>query len=180
MANIQLHQGDITRQQVDAIVNAANQRLLGGAGVDGAIHRAGGPEIMAECDRIRQQQGGCPTGEAVITTAGLLAAKYVIHTVGPIWNQGIDNEVKLLKSCYQTSLKLADQHCLGSVAFPNISTGVYGFPKQQAAEVAVTSVSEYFNTADTMIGQVTFVCFDDENYSIYKQLLASQAFICVR
>ena len=171
MTTIKVHQGDITTQPVDAIVNAANQRLLGGAGVDGAIHRAGGPAIMAECDRIRDQQGGCPTGQAVITTAGELAAKHVIHTVGPIWNGGSDDETELLKNCYQNSLKLADQHGLNSIAFPNISTGVYGFPKQQAAEIAVATVNHYFNVQSTTLEKLTFVCFDDENYSIYKGLI---------
>ncbi len=171
MTKIEIHQGDITQQKVDAIVNAANQRLLGGAGVDGAIHQAGGPQIMAECDQIRRRQGGCPTGEAVITTAGLLAAKHVIHTVGPIWNGGSDNEAQLLKNCYQNSLKLADRYDLNSIAFPNISTGVYGFPKQQAAEVAVATVSEYLDTINSAVEQLTFVCFDDENFSIYSRLI---------
>ncbi len=171
MTRIDIHQGDITRQQVDVIVNAANRRLLGGGGVDGAIHRAGGAQIMAECDQIRQQQGRCPVGQAVITTAGNLLAKYVIHTVGPIWNGGNDNETELLQGCYLNSLALAEKHDLSSIAFPNISTGVYGYPKDLAAEIAVATVKSFTAKADSIVEQIIFVCFDDENYSLYKALL---------
>ncbi|MBA9076851.1 O-acetyl-ADP-ribose deacetylase [Rufibacter quisquiliarum] len=137
---IQLIQGDITKITADAIVNAANSSLLGGGGVDGAIHRAGGPAILEECQRIRARQGGCPTGEAVITTGGNLPAKHVIHTVGPVWNGGHQGEPDLLARCYHNSLALARAHGLKTVAFPNISTGVYGYPKDQAAQVAVHTV----------------------------------------
>lgn len=162
--------GDITKVQVDAIVNAANSGLLGGGGVDGAIHRAGGQAIMDECIEIRKRQGGCRTGEAVITTAGKLPARYVIHTVGPIWNGGKNNEEQLLSNCYVNSLKLAVSNGVKSIAFPNISTGVYGFPKKLAAPIAVNAVSDFLKD-DSSIEQVTFVCFDDENYNLYAELL---------
>lgn len=162
--------GDITKVQVDAIVNAANSGLLGGGGVDGAIHRAGGQAIMDECIEIRKRQGGCRTGEAVITTAGKLPARYVIHTVGPIWNGGKNNEEQLLSSCYVNSLKLAVSNGVKSIAFPNISTGIYGFPKKLAAPIAVNAVSDFLKD-DSSIEQVTFVCFDDENYNLYAELL---------
>lgn len=162
--------GDITKVQVDAIVNAANSGLLGGGGVDGAIHRAGGQAIMDECIEIRKRQGGCRTGEAVITTAGKLSARYVIHTVGPIWNGGKNNEEQLLSNCYVNSLKLAVSNGVKSIAFPNISTGVYGFPKKLAAPIAVNAVSDFLKD-DSSIEQVTFVCFDDENYNLYAELL---------
>ena len=137
---IQLIKGDITQQHADAIVNAANSSLLGGGGVDGAIHRAGGPQILEECRAIRNRQGGCKTGEAVITTAGKLPATYVIHTVGPVWNGGNHNEETLLRNAYTNSLLLAEAQGLSSVAFPNISTGIYGFPKALAASIAVAAV----------------------------------------
>ena len=130
---IQLIRGDITGLKVDAIVNAANHELLGGGGVDGAIHRAGGPEILEACKKIREKQDGCPTGEAVLTTAGRLAAKYVIHTVGPIWHGGQNQEASLLAACYRNSLRLAVENAVQTIAFPNISTGVYRFPKDLAA-----------------------------------------------
>ena len=139
-ARIQLVQGDITRQPVAAIVNAANSSLLGGGGVDGAIHRAGGPAILEACRAIRARQGGCKTGEAVITPAGRLPAGHVIHTVGPVWNGGHKGEPALLASCYRNSLRLADENQLASVAFPSISTGIYGYPKPEAAAVAVREV----------------------------------------
>ena len=132
MPDIQLIKGDITKMKVDAIVNAANSSLLGGGGVDGAIHRAGGPKILEECMVIREKQGGCKTGEAVITTGGNLPAKYLIHTVGPVWYGGKNNEDELLANAYKNSLRLATEYEIKSVAFPNISTGVYGFPKQRA------------------------------------------------
>jgi O-acetyl-ADP-ribose deacetylase (regulator of RNase III) len=170
MANIQLRKGDITKLKVDAIVNAANNSLLGGGGVDGAIHRVGGPKILEECMIIKEKQGGCKTGEAVITTGGDLPAKYVIHTVGPVWHGGNNNEEKLLAAAYKNSLRLATEYEIKSVAFPNISTGVYGFPKQRAAEIAVDSVKEFLNLT-TLIKEIFFVCFDDENYKIYQSLL---------
>jgi O-acetyl-ADP-ribose deacetylase (regulator of RNase III) len=165
-------QGDITHVKADAIVNAANTSLLGGGGVDGAIHRAGGPAILQECMQIRDRQGGCQVGEAVITTAGDLLAKYVIHTVGPIWNGGRTQERELLANCYSNSLLLAVQNNVKSIAFPNISTGVYHFPKNEAAEIAVREVKKFISR-DHSIESILFVCFDDENYIIYERLLAS-------
>ncbi|ALD90702.1 putative phosphatase homologous to the C-terminal domain of histone macroH2A1 [Cupriavidus gilardii CR3] len=170
--HLQVVHGDITRMEVDAIVNAANSGLLGGGGVDGAIHGAGGPSIMAACREIRERQGGCPTGEAVITTGGLLPAPYVIHAVGPVWRGGSDNEDALLASAYRSSIKLAAEHRLRTLAFPNISTGVYGFPRERAADIAIAAVREALADADT-IEQVTFVCFDDENYRLYRERLGA-------
>ena len=167
---ISVIKGDITTITTDAIVNAANTSLLGGGGVDGAIHRKGGKQILDECMVIRQQQGGCPVGEAVITTGGMLPAKYVIHTVGPVWNGGSKNEKQLLTASYKNSLRIAEDKKLVSVAFPNISTGIYGFPKQPAAEIAITAVKDFMKTASS-VKEVIFVCYDDENYSIYKDLL---------
>lgn len=166
---INLIQGDITKLTVDAIVNAANTSLLGGGGVDGAIHRAGGPTILEECIKIRNRQGGCKTGEAVITAAGNLKANYVIHTVGPVWNGGTSNETILLANAYKNSLQLATTHHCRSIAIPNISTGIYGFPKQAAADIAVHEVKLFL--ASTASLQVTFCCFDTDNYAIYHQLL---------
>lgn len=165
---INVLKGDITKIKVDAIVNAANNSLLGGGGVDGAIHRAGGPKILDECIII----GGCNTGQAVITTAGELQAKYVIHTVGPIWHGGNSNENELLKKCYQNSLKLAVENNANTIAFPNISTGVYRFPKELAANIAIDTVMDFLEK-DNSIEQVKFVCFDDENYELYINILGS-------
>lgn len=167
---IQLIQGDITRMDVDAIVNAANSSLMGGGGVDGAIHRAGGYVILEECMKIVQKQGSCKTGEAVITTGGNLAARFVIHTVGPVWNGGNKNEAQKLANCYKNSLQLAFDHGLKTVAFPNISTGVYGYPKKEAASVAIRSVHDFLQNTTT-IQKVYFVCFDQENYSLYESIL---------
>jgi len=167
---IKLIQGDITKIEVDAIVNAANTSLLGGGGVDGAIHRAGGKAILDECIQIRNRQGGCKTGEAVITTAGNLPARYVIHTVGPVYNNGKTGEDELLASAYLNSLKLAAENQVETIAFPNISTGIYHFPKKVAAEIAVKTVKD-FMAQDNCIRQVVFVCYDEENYNIYKDLL---------
>jgi O-acetyl-ADP-ribose deacetylase (regulator of RNase III) len=167
---LDLIKADITELAVDAIVNAANSSLLGGGGVDGAIHRRGGRAILDECLRIRERQGGCPTGEAVYTTAGNLPAKYVIHTVGPVWNGGASGEDELLRNCYFNSLKIADELGVKTIAFPNISTGVYGFPKMQAAKIAVATVRQYF-TSETHIEKVIFACFDEDNFEIYKELL---------
>ena len=161
---------DITRMKVDAIVNAANSSLMGGGGVDGDIHRAGGPAILQECREIIARQGSCKTGEAVITTAGDLPARFVIHTVGPIWHGGNNDEARLLESCYHKSLKLAVENDIKSIAFPNISTGVYGFPKKQAANIAVHTVLSFMSTNESM-EKVVFVCFDDENLHLYKALL---------
>jgi O-acetyl-ADP-ribose deacetylase len=158
-------QGDITRIAADAIVNAANSSLMGGGGVDGAIHRAGGPAILEECRAIVARQGGCPTGKAVITTAGNLPARYVIHTVGPVWQGGTHGERDLLASCYRRSLELAVAHQCRTVAFPNISTGVYGFPKDEASHIAVTTVTSFLQTAPE-IEKVLFVCFDEQSFKL--------------
>ena|SRR5690349_18524592 len=170
MSRIELLQGDITKLDVDAIVNAANNSLLGGGGVDGAIHRAGGPAILEECKAIRNRQGGCATGEAVITTGGNLKAKFVIHTVGPVWYGGKENEEQLLGNAYRNSLALAVQNKIRSIAFPNISTGVYHFPKTRAAKIAMEEVSCFLET-NSSVEKVIFCCFDDENHKIYSQLL---------
>ncbi len=167
---ITIHKGDITRIQADAIVNAANGSLLGGGGVDGAIHRAGGSAILEACQAIRARQGGCATGEAVITTAGKLPAKYVIHTVGPVWQGGRSHEEQLLASCYRNSLALAVEHAVSSIAFPGISTGVYRFPKAKAAAIAVSTIQQY-PLQNTALNEIIFVCFDDESYTFYHQLL---------
>ena len=168
MNKLQVVQGDITRLPVDAIVNAANSSLMGGGGVDGAIHRAGGPAILEECRAIVARQGGCPTGEAVITGAGRLPARYVIHTVGPVWRGGEASEAEALASCYRRSLELALQHGCKTIAFPNISTGVYGFPKPQAATIAVYTVATFLQQ-HAEIEKVTFVCFDEENYQLVQK-----------
>ena len=167
---IDIIQGDITKIETDAIVNAANSSLLGGGGVDGAIHRAGGRSILEECKKIRRDYGECPTGEAVITTAGNLPSKFVIHTVGPVWRGGANGEAMLLKNCYNNSLRLAEENNIQSIAFPNISSGIYGYPKEEAAEIAVDTVKEYAR-ADGKIEKVVFVCFDKENYLLYSRLI---------
>ena len=171
LSMIELIKGDITKITCDAVVNAANSSLLGGGGVDGAIHRAGGPEILEGCRKIVARQGSCIAGEAVITTAGKLPAKYVIHTVGPVWNGGNSGEDEKLRSCYINSLNLAIENGCKTVAFPNISTGVYGFPKDRAAKIAVAAVKEALNKSE--IEKVLFVCFDDENVKQYRELLTS-------
>jgi len=163
-------QGDITQMEVDAIVNAANSSLLGGGGVDGAIHRAGGEQILKECKEIVAKQGECKTGDAVITSAGKMPVKYVIHTVGPIWNGGKDNEEQKLGSCYRKSLELAVENNCSTIAFPNISTGVYGFPKDKAAVIAVKTVKEFASKNDK-IKEVIFVCFDEENLKLTQREL---------
>jgi O-acetyl-ADP-ribose deacetylase (regulator of RNase III) len=160
--------GDITAMKVDVIVNAANPGLKGGGGVDGAIHRVGGPDIMEECSKI----GYCATGDAVMTTSGRLPSKKVIHTVGPVWRGGHNNEAYLLGNCYTHSLRLALDHGFTSVAFPNISTGVYGFPKPLAAEVAIKAVQKFVESNPTV--DVTFVCFDDENLHLYEKHLTNK------
>ena len=169
---IQVVKGDITKVEVDAIVNAANSSLLGGGGVDGAIHRAGGPAILEDCKKIVARQGGCKTGEAVITTAGLLKARHVIHTVGPVWKGGLSNEGALLSNCYHNSLQLAVENSCTSIAFPAISTGVYGFPKREAANIAVKTVHQYIQSAKGF-QKVLFVCFDEETYlHIHSEITA--------
>ena len=162
---IEIVKGDITVMKVDAIVNAANSSLLGGGGVDGAIHRAGGSQILEDCQTIRAKQGGCPTGEAVITRAGKLPAQYVIHTVGPVWHGGQNQEPEKLANCYHNSLQLAIDKGCRTIAFPNISTGVYGYPKEEAAKIALETVAGFLPQHDD-IEKVVFVCFDDENYRI--------------
>ena len=165
-ASIRIIRGDITLLGVDAIVNAANTTLLGGGGVDGAIHRAAGPRLLEACRPLN----GCPTGEAKITGGFNLPAGYVIHTVGPVWRGGSQGEPALLRNCYWNSLDLAVTHQLKSIAFPNISTGVYGFPKEEAARIAIQTVQDYLNTPRTL-EEVTFVVFDGENHMIYTKLL---------
>lgn len=160
---IRIIQGDITKIKADAIVNAANSSLLGGGGVDGAIHRAGGPEILNDCRAIVARQGGCKTGEAVITTAGRLPAKHVIHTVGPVWNNGTREEDILLANCYRHSLELAARHHLKTIAFPNISTGIYHFPKDLAAKIAMDTIVQFLEENKEM-EEVILVCFDEENF----------------
>jgi len=174
MPQLQVLQGDITKIKVDAIVNAANSSLMGGGGVDGAIHRAGGPAILEECRKIVAKQGGCKTGDAVITTAGNLPAKFVIHTVGPVWHGGKSGEAEKLASCYKNSLQLAVENGCKTIAFPNISTGIYGYPKAGAAAIAVTTVMSFLKSS-TAIEQVIFVCFDAENLALIQaQIKAAQ------
>ncbi|HEX2867066.1 MAG TPA: O-acetyl-ADP-ribose deacetylase [Ignavibacteriales bacterium] len=161
-----VEEGDITQLQVDAIVNAANTTLLGGGGVDGAIHRAAGPELKEECRTL----GGCLTGEAKITKGYKLPAEYVIHAVGPVWRGGDFNEDQLLASCYRNSLKLAARNNIKTIAFPSISTGVYGFPFERAARIAIKEVSEFLEK-DPSIEKVIFVCFSHGDYTAYRKLL---------
>lgn len=163
-------QGDITRQQVDAIVNAAKTSLLGGGGVDGAIHRAAGPELLAECRTI----GGCPTGEARITRGYRLPARYVIHTPGPVWDGGDAGEDAMLAACYRNSLALAAAHGLTSIAFPAISTGIYGFPPERATPIAVRECTMHL-AGDTTITDIRFVCFDAHTLGLYRAELAVRA-----
>ncbi|WP_020568452.1 O-acetyl-ADP-ribose deacetylase [Neolewinella persica] len=165
---ITLQQGDITKLEVDAIVNAANTSLLGGGGVDGAIHRAGGPTILDDCMKIRARQGGCKVGEAVVTSAGNLPCKHIIHTVGPRWNEGNSDETTLLANCYHNVLRLAQESGSRKIAIPNISTGIYRFPKEAAAAIALKAVNSY---EGDLPEEVVFVCFDDENYNIYQRHL---------
>jgi len=167
---IKVIKGDITKQQVGAIVNAANSSLTGGGGVDGAIHRAGGPEILEACKKIVAEQGPCKTGEAVITTGGNLPARFVIHAVGPIWRGGKDNEEQLLENAYLNSFDLAVLNDIVSIAFPNISTGAYNFPKDKAARIALKTTRDFIK-AENIFEEILFVCFDDENFQLYNHLL---------
>ena len=167
MGKIQIIQGDITKQAVDAIVNAANCSLLGGGGVDGAIHRAAGPELLAECRTLN----GCATGQAKITKGYRLPAKYVIHTPGPVWHGGSHGEPELLASCYRSCLSLAREHGCKTVDFPSISTGVYHFPLEKAAEIAISTIAEFLETAPEL-QQVRMVCFDARTKAHYDQALA--------
>ncbi len=170
MTKLRVVQGDITKVEVDAIVNAANSNLLGGGGVDGAIHQAGGPDILAECRKIRAEHGRCRPGDAVVTGAGRLRSRWVIHTVGPIWDaEQADEHDRTLASAYRRSLEEADRIGAGTVAFPNISTGVYGFPKRRAAKVAIAAVRDYTSAA-TGIDTVVFVCFGRDNFDLYTEM----------
>jgi O-acetyl-ADP-ribose deacetylase (regulator of RNase III) len=169
--NLYMIQGDITRQTTDAIVNAANSSLIGGGGVDGAIHRAGGPAILEECRRIVAQQGSLPTGKAVITTGGNLKARHVIHTVGPIWRGGGANEAELLRSAYFECLSLAAENELASISFPSISTGAYGYPVDEAATIAVSTVVSFLGKHATSLKEIVFVLFDSQTYQIYRSAL---------
>lgn len=165
MAKIEIMQTDITQLEVDAIVNAANQSLLGGGGVDGAIHRAAGPELRKECETL----GGCPTGEAKITRGYQLPAAYVIHTVGPVWHGGDDNEEQLLADCYRHSLELALERDLNSIAFPSISTGAYRFPIERACRIALETTREVLDDQDGSLARVIFACFSESDWDVYKQ-----------
>lgn len=173
---IEIIQGDITKIPVDAIVNAANTSLLGGSGVDGAIHRVGGKQILDECQNIRSRQGSCKVGEAVITNAGKLPAKYVIHTVGPRWSGGNNNEVELLTNCYINCFKVANNNSITTISFPNISTGIYKFPKEKAAEIALLTIRKSLINY-SQIEKVNIVCYESDNFEIYRktmQLFSSQ------
>ncbi len=171
---LELVEGDITAQETDAIVNAANSSLLGGGGVDGAIHRAGGPQILEDCRAIRARQGECPPGEAVITSGGRLKAKHVIHTVGPVWRGGGHDEDRVLASAYRNSLRLAHERGLRTIAFPSISTGAYGFPPERAARIAVATVRE-FAASHEGLARVIFVVFSEDQRKLYERLLPGPA-----
>ena len=169
--DLELIQGDITKAEVDAIVNAANSQLIGGGGVDGAIRRAGGDEIEQACAEIRKREGGCPTGKAVITTGGNLPAKSVIHTAGPVWEGGNSGEAELLASCYQSSLQLAVQNGIQRIAFPSISTGIYGYPMEKAAVVALTAVKEFVEQNNAAPTTIQFILFDEATHTCYLDAL---------
>lgn len=171
--DLSLTQGDITKSQVEAIVNAANSQLIGGGGVDGAIRSAGGDEIEQACAEIRKRDGGCPTGKAVITPGGKLHAKYVIHTVGPVWEGGNSGEPELLASCYQESLRLAAENGIQSIAFPSISTGIYGYPTEKAATVALTAVRDFVKGNNTAPKNIQFVLFDEATHKHYTDALST-------
>ena len=174
MAKIEIRQTDITKLEVDAIVNAANQSLLGGGGVDGAIHRAAGPELRKECESL----GGCPTGEAKITRGYQLPAEYVIHTVGPVWHGGDDDEEKLLASCYRNSLQLALDRDLKSIAFPSISTGAYRFPVERACRIALETTCQVLNEQGNGLEKIIFACFSAEDREVYEQACRELSLDC--
>jgi len=167
MALFSVHKGDITQQETDAIVNAANSSLLGGGGVDGAIHRAAGPELLEACRKLN----GCKTGQAKITPGFRLKARYIIHTVGPVWDGGKNNEAQLLTDAYHNSLELAMKYNVATIAFPNIGTGVYRFPRNEAAEIALATVAQFCRQHPEALKEIVFVCYDDENYRLYRSLL---------
>ncbi|UTW62163.1 O-acetyl-ADP-ribose deacetylase [bacterium SCSIO 12741] len=169
---LEIVHGDITQLPIDVIVNAANSSLLGGGGVDGAIHRAAGPELLEECRTIRRKQGGCEVGEAVMTGSGALPCKRVIHTVGPVYNQGGQDKERLLAACYSNSIQLLLKGGYEKIAFPNISTGIYRFPKELAATIAVETVLQFKN--ERALKKVVFVCFELENYQLYTNLINQQ------
>jgi len=169
---LRLVKGDITKIASDAIANAANSGLRGGGGVDGAIHRAGGPSVMAELDVIRAAEGGCPTGSAVATTAGNLPAKYVFHAVGPVYRDGAHGEADLLASCYRQCLELAEERKLAKITFPSISTGVYGYPVDEAAASALRTVAYYLEGKETSLQEAVFVLFDEKTLEAYERALA--------
>lgn len=166
-----LEQGDITRQETDAIVNAANSTLLGGGGVDGAIHRAGGPRILEACREITSRRGNCPPGEAIITEGGMLQARHVIHAVGPVWRGGADGEDDVLRRAYQNSLRLAVDHALCSIAFPSISTGAYGFPIERAARIAVGTISRFLEE-NARPHEVRIIAYSGHDYDVYRRHLS--------
>ena len=168
---IVLHEGDITRVAADAVVNAANSALAGGGGVDGAIHRAGGPGVMRELDGIRRQSGGCPTGRAVATGAGKLPAQFVFHAVGPVYRDGRHGEPELLASCYRTCLAMAEERGVRTISFPAISTGVYGYPVEEAAAIALREVKAHLEKPETKVRQVIFVLFGKPAYDVYTSIL---------
>lgn len=169
LAQLQLLKGDITKIAVDAIVNAANSQLAGGGGVDGAIHRAGGPAIMEELDAIRTETGGCPTGSAVATSAGNLPAKYVFHAVGPIYRNGQQGEAELLASCYSTALNMAAERDVKTISFPSISTGIYGYPLNEAAKIAVQTVANWLRDHPGDVHTVKLVQFSEGDHQTYRQ-----------